>query len=162
MRRLVRPGGSAIPARCVVKAALAEDALWSRRRMGSVQGFDLSPFNRLATPVYMITSDRPGLEVRSTAVSLFEFGFSSGGPFPAEKVVRQVEGRGGSANGVVQWLEFGVSDDEVYQTGPGAKSCAFGLMFHPAQEPFEATIDKAFKIGAAHDRTGLWIWLERD
>jgi protein-L-isoaspartate O-methyltransferase len=161
MRRLVRPGGSAIPARCVVKAALAEDVGWRRRRMGNAQGFDLSPFNRLARPVYMITSDRPGLEVRSTAAELFAFDFSGGGPFPAEKAVRQVEGRGGAANGVVQWLEFAMSDDQVYQTGPGAESCAFGLMFHPTQEPFEAARDEAFGIGASHDRTGIWIWLER-
>lgn len=161
MRRLVRPGGSAIPARCVIKAALAEDAGWRRRRMGSAQGFDLSPFNRLARPVHMITSDRPGLEVRSTAADLFTFDFSGGGPFPAERVVREAAGRGGRANGIVQWLEFAMSDDEVYQTGPGAESCAFGLMFHPTQEPFEAARDQAFKVGAAHDRTGLWIWLER-
>jgi protein-L-isoaspartate O-methyltransferase len=161
MRRLVKPGGSAIPARCVIKAALAQDARWSWRRMGTVQGFDLSAFNRLARPVYMITSDRPGLEVRSSEVTLFEFNFSGGGPFPADKVVREVFGRGGPANGVVQWLEFAMSDDDVYETGPGAQSCAFGLMFHPTQEPFEAARDETFMVGAAHDRTGLWIWLER-
>jgi protein-L-isoaspartate O-methyltransferase len=161
MRRLVRPGGSAIPTRCVIKAALAEDARWSRGRMGCVQGFDLSPFNRLARPVYMVTSDRPGLEVRSTAVSLFTFCFSGGGPFPADRTVLEVVGEGGQANGVVQWLEFAFDEQHLYDTGPGAISCAFGSMFHPVDESFEAAKGEAFKIGASHDRTGLWIWLER-
>lgn len=160
MRRLVRPGGSAIPARCAIRVALAEDTHWRRRRMGLVQGFDLSPFNRLAQPTHMI-SDRATLEVRSTPVTLFTFDFSGGGPFPSERIVREVTGEGGQANGVVQWLEFAMDDDERYQTGPDAESCAFGLLFRPTDESFEATRGAPFQIGAAHDRTGLWIWLER-
>jgi hypothetical protein len=109
----------------------------------------------------MITSDRPGLEVRSTAAELFAFDFSGSGPFPADRKLLEVVGEGGPANGVVQWLEFAIDEHDLYSTGPGAKSCAFASMFHPFDEGFEATKGAAFRIGASHDRTGIWIWLEQ-
>lgn len=160
MRRLVKPGGTVVPARATIKAALAEDRKLGCKRMGRAQGFDLTPFNRLAKHLYTIDPEWERLEVKSSAVTLFSFDFSSGGPFPAERTQREVTGLGGQANGVVQWLEFEIDDQEVYRTGPGAKSCAFGMVFRPTDAAFEARRGEAFRIGAAHDRAGLWIWLE--
>jgi type III protein arginine methyltransferase len=161
IRRLVKPGGAIIPARCAIKAAVAEDLQPGRQRMGKVQGFDLSPFNALAKPVYTISPESGRLAVRSSAATLFAFDFSRGGPFPAERKVLEVVGQGGGANGVVQWLEFAIDEEDDYRTGSGARDCAFGLVFHPTEESFEATSNEVFKIGASHDRNGLWIWLER-
>ena len=50
VRRLMRLGATAIPAGGTVRVALAEDRDALRWRMQTVQGFDLSPFNRLASP----------------------------------------------------------------------------------------------------------------
>lgn len=159
MRRLVRPGGQVIPARCAILAALAEDARRDERRLGQVEGFDLSPFDALARPVYTLNTASPELTIRSSAATLFDFDFASGGRFPAGRTSREVRGTGGQANGVVQWLDFGLDDQEVYQPAPGAKARAFGLEFHPVGEPFEATAGTTFKISASHDRDHLHIWL---
>jgi hypothetical protein len=159
MRRLVKPGGQVIPASCAIMAALAEDRKFEERRLGQVEGFDLSPFNALARPVYTLGTTAPELMIRSRATTLFEFDFQCGGPFPPGRTSNQVTGTGGRANGVVQWLDFSLDDHEVYQPGPGAPARAFGLEFHP-MAPFEATAGAAFVINASHDRDHLHIWRE--
>jgi SAM-dependent methyltransferase len=159
MRRLVKPGGQVIPARCAIRAALAEDGKLDTRRLGRIDGFDLSPFNALARPVYTINTASPELAVRSAETTLFDFDFSGGGPFPAGRASSRVVGTGGPANGVVQWLEFGLDDNEVYRPGPGVEARAFGLEFHPLAEPFEAARGAGFTIRASHDRDRLRIWL---
>ena len=128
--------------------------------MGAVQGFDLSTFNKLAKPGYSIDPESPRLTLRSSAASLFAFDFAGGGPFLAERAVSEVVGLGDQANGVVQWLEFDLDEHEGYQTAPGTRSCAFGLVFHPTKAMFEATVGAAFKIGASHDRASLRVWLQ--
>src|SRR5205807_7574512 len=54
IRRLMRPSAPVIPACGTVRTALAEDREAHRRQMHVVEGFDLSPFNRLAAPCYTI------------------------------------------------------------------------------------------------------------
>jgi protein-L-isoaspartate O-methyltransferase len=159
MRRLVKPGGQVIPARGAIMAALAEDSDLGSHRLGQVAGFDLSPFNALAQPVYTVKTTAPELAIRSSAAVLFEFDFRTGGPFPAARTERTVVGSGGQANGVVQWLHFDLDDDEIYQPAPGVRARAFGLEFRPLAEPYEAVEGASFTIQASHDRERLSIWL---
>jgi predicted O-methyltransferase YrrM len=162
MRRLVRPGGLVIPARCEIKAALAEDRGLDRRRMPGAEGFDLSPFNALAKPAYTIPCGSSELVVRSSAATLFEFDFRRGGVHSAHRALSAVLGSGGPANGVIQWLDFHLDDEERYETAPGGSADAFGLEFHLAARAFEAESGKSFVIGAAHDRDRLRVWIEGD
>ena len=159
IRRLVRRGAQVIPARCAILAALAEDRGLDERRLGQVEGFDLSPFNVLARPVYTLNTASPELFIRSSAMTLFAFDFGSCDRFPAGRTATEVRGTGGRANGVIQWLDFGLDEHEVYQPAPGAKARAFGLEFYPVAQPFEATAGAAFEINASHDRDHLHIWL---
>jgi predicted O-methyltransferase YrrM len=161
MRRLVRPGGAVVPARCEIKAALAEDRSLDRRRMSRVAGFDMSPFNALARPEYTVPCGSIDLAVRSSATTLFEFDFRYGDAHLAERALREVVGAGGPANGVVQWLVFHLDDEEIYETAPGRSADAFGLEFHPAASAFEAEAGKTFTIGAAHDRERVRVWVEK-
>ncbi|MEP7118942.1 MAG: 50S ribosomal protein L11 methyltransferase, partial [Acidobacteriota bacterium] len=75
--RLVKPGGMVIPARGRVRVALAYEARMEARRLGTISGFDLSPFNRLASPFYQVNAVSPHLEIRSEAADLFDFAFQS-------------------------------------------------------------------------------------
>lgn len=161
-RRLAKPGARFIPARGRILAALAEDEALDRRRMGVVEGFDLSAFNLLARPAYTLACQSDSLRLRSTPAVLFEFDFASGGPFSAGRTSVEVTGQGGSANGIVQWLEFDLDDHERYSTAPGLDVSAFGLEFHPLAEPLEVVEGEAFRIGASHDRQNLRIWRDGD
>lgn len=159
MRRLVRPGGQVIPAGCAIRAALAEDRELDGRRLGQVEGFDLSPFNSFARPAYTLDTASPELTIRSSETTLFDFDFGSGGPFPAARTSGRVIGTGGRANGIVQWLEFTLDEHQVYRPGPGVEAWAFGLEFHPLVAPFEAPQGAPFTIKASHDRDRLRVWL---
>jgi protein arginine N-methyltransferase 7 len=160
VRRLLKPGGAVIPARCEIKAALAQDIGLDRRRMGRAAGFDLSPFNAFARPSYQIKRAPSGLALRSNPTTLFAFDFQTRPAFGAERVSKPVTGEGGPANGVVQWLEFAIDDYETYSTGADAPSCAFAMIFHPVAASFEASNRASFSIGASHDRANLRVWLE--
>src|SRR5262245_39237507 len=55
--RLLHPDAIVIPARVRIVVALADDRLRDHRRMGVVNGFDLSYFDRAAKPSYQIGAD---------------------------------------------------------------------------------------------------------
>jgi hypothetical protein len=157
--RLVKSGGQVIPARIAIMAALAEDPKFHLQRLGEVEGFDLSPFNTLARPVYSLRTSPEDVAIRSDAATLFDFDFRTGGPFPAARSERLVIGSGGKANGIVQWLHFTLDDEASYRPGPGSGAWAFGLEFHPAAEPVDAVEGGKFTIRASHDRDRLRVWL---
>lgn len=160
MRRLVKPGGQVIPERCAIMAALAEDRELDHRVLGDVGGFDLSPFNVVAQPAFTHHTASDAIALRSSAATLFDFDFRGGGPFPAGRASASVAGSGGHANGLVQWLRFGVDDREEYRPEPGVEAWAFGLEFRPTASSFEAVEGEIFTIKASHDREHLRIWLD--
>ena len=80
--RLLHAGTQVIPARGIVRVALAEDSEIDHERMGTVSGFDLSPFNRLAPFRHHIRVGDDRLTLRSEPGDLFRFEFQRGGPFP--------------------------------------------------------------------------------
>ena len=95
VRRLIRPGAPTIPARGVVRVALAEDQEAYRGQMHTVEGFDLSAFNRLAPPSYELDVGSKRLIQRSDPGDLFRFDFRSGGPFPESRAAVSVSSAGG-------------------------------------------------------------------
>jgi type III protein arginine methyltransferase len=160
VRRLMRPGAPAIPARGVVRVALAED-LTHRRQMHIVEGFDLSEFNRLAPPSYEVHVGNERLALRSQPGDLFRFDFQSGGPFPEDRAAISLSSTGGSVNGIAQWVRFELDEEGWYENMPcvGAMSC-FAVMFYPLQRPVEMAPGDTSKVCGAHDRLSLRIWAE--
>ena len=80
---LLKPGAKVIPARGIIRVALAHDAAFDHGRLGTVEGFNLSPFDRLAPSSYRIKRGEPSLTLMSAPGDIFDFDFQSGGPFPA-------------------------------------------------------------------------------
>jgi SAM-dependent methyltransferase len=157
--RLLKPGGRIIPARCEIVAALAEDRS-AGRRMGSVDGFDLTPFNKYAAPWCALQGDEDDVELRSESVVLFSFDFASGGPFPSARTSREVFGRHGSVNGVAQWLELHLDEQERLGTGFGRRVGGLGPIFHRAARSLPDSGQGRLAIGASHDRERVRIWVE--
>ena len=131
MRRLMRPGAPAIPARGAVRIALAEYQQAHLRQMHWAEGFDLSPFNRLAPCRYALSNSDEQLMLRSKPGNLFCFDFQSGGPFPEARASVLLTAMGGVVNGIAQWLRFELDDEVAYENQPskGAFS-VFALVFH--------------------------------
>jgi type II protein arginine methyltransferase len=161
VRRLLRPGAQIIPAKGTVHVALAEDRDPHRWRMQTVQGFDLSPFNRLAAPTYQMVVGSPDLILRSEPIALFHFDFQSGGPFPEARVELAVAASGGRVNGIAQWVSFDVDNQIRYENRPAEGNIsAFAVMFYPLSKSVEMSPGEQMIIGGSHDRAKLNVWAQ--
>jgi len=161
LRRLIRPNAPSIPARGTVRIALAEDRESHRRQMHMIEGFDLSPFNRLAAPHYQISVGDKRLALRSKPGDLFCFDFQSGGPFPEARASVSLSAAGGRVNGIAQWVCFEMDAEGRYENLPSVgTSSAFAVVFYPLRRPIQMAPGEKVTVGGAHDRLSLRIWVE--
>lgn len=158
-RRLVRPDAQIIPARGIVRVALAEDRDAHRQQVGMVEGFDLSRFNRLATPSYPISVGKERLMLRSEPGDLFRFDFQSRGPFPEATGAVGLSASGGIVNGIAQWIRLEMDADGWYENRPAVgTSSAWAILFYPLQRPIEVEAADKLTVCGEHDRQSLRIW----
>jgi type II protein arginine methyltransferase len=161
VRRLMRARAPAIPARGTVRIALAEDRKAHRRQMQIVEGFDLSAFNRLAAEPYQIAVGDERLALRSEPGDLFHFDFQSGGPFPEARSTVSLASKGGTVNGIAQWLHFEFDEKEDYENMPHAAAIsAFAAMFYSLWRPLRTAPGDTVIVSGAHDRLSLRIWAD--
>ena len=159
MARLVKPGGRVIPARGRVRVALAHEARMESRRIGVVSSFDLSPFNRLASPSYKVVVGSPHLQLRSDAADLFDFDFQSGGPWSNRRRQIEVRAHDGPINGIVQWIALDMDEIGRYENRPGPETTsAWAALFHPFPAPIDHRPDQTCAIFAHQDGTSLRVW----
>jgi predicted O-methyltransferase YrrM len=160
-RRLVRSGASVIPARGRIRVALAEDRKFHRKRMRVVEGFDLTPFNKLASPSYVLDVGDERLVLRSRPKDLFTFDFQSGGPFPEASASLTLRSSGGVVNGIAQWLRLELDDETSYESQPGrGASSVFNVVFHTLKQPIELKAGTTIVVSATHDRMSFRIWAD--
>lgn len=160
-RNLLKPGALIIPARGRVRVALAEDDDWEDMRMGAVEGFDLTPFNRLAAPSREIYIGASRLTLRSDPADLFAFDFTSGGPYPANRGEARLIAQGRRINGIAQWIALDMDDSgAVYENRPepGADS-SWWSVFHPFEKPLLVSPGQEIVVHAKHDRGALRVWV---
>ena len=158
-RRLLRPGAPAIPARGTIRVALAEYTRADHWFMQTVEGFDLSPFNRLAVPGYVLNVDDERLKLRSEPGDLFDFDFQSGGPFPEGRASVQLASTGGAVNGIAQWLRFELDDEGAYENYPAkVPTSVFNVVFYPLRTAMELEPGAMLTASGSHDRHSLRIW----
>ncbi len=161
VRCLLKPDGKVIPARGIVRVALARDAELQRERMDSIDGFDLSPFNRLAPSSYRIARGHTRLDLLSAPADLFDFDFQSGGPFPEAAASTIVTSAGGEANGVAQWIALQMDGEGWYENDPRpGTSSAWAVIFWPFHAPRDCPKGTAVEIFGHHNRKRLRIWTQ--
>jgi protein arginine N-methyltransferase 7 len=159
VRVLLKPGAKVIPARGIIRVALAYDAKFHRARMDTIDGFDLSPFNRLAGASYRVPRGDARLTLLSAPVDLFDFDFQSGGPFPAATVATKVTSKGGRANGLAQWIALQMDENGWYENNPIlGTSSAWAVMFWPFLAPRDCPRGTAVEVSGSHDSDQLRIW----
>jgi len=155
-RRLLKPGGAIIPARAEVRVGLVDAAAECGLEMSDVDGFDLTAFNRFRPS--QTTLSRSKSERRSESVTIFDFDFNREGVLKEGRGTTAIHATGGRVLGIAQWLRFHLADGIEYDTGDGEGVTAFGLQYH-AVEPFYAEPGQAITIDGAHDRHGMWFWI---
>jgi len=160
-RRLARPGARFVPARGTIRVCLGEDRKPAHRRMGIVEGFDLSPFNLLRAMQYNMGHDPDRWTLRSATADAFHFDFESGGPFPEARNVFNLVSTGGRVNGIVQWLRLDLDDETTYESYPTTPTpAALGPLFHAFDRPRDLAKNEVVTVCGAHDRQTLNFWPE--
>lgn len=159
--RLLAPGGRLIPSSASVRVALAWSSKREKRRLGPIDGFDLSPFNRLEKIPHRLKVGDPDLELRGEAADLFAFDFTTGGPYPGGRTRIELIADGRPINGIAQWIRLQLDEQTAYENrpGPGETSC-WACLFYPLQVPVEPAPGSAVGIQASHDRHRLRLWQE--
>lgn len=164
--RLLRPGGTVIPAAGSIMVALGFDAALDRRRMTTHSGFDLSRFNALGGPSYGAEVSRDDLRLLSDGVALFRFPFGRPDRWPRPKAAAAVTPRAGTANVVVQWIRLDLDDSgspgSVIENRPrpGARSC-WGVLLRPLPAPVTLTEGETVRIAGQHTDSAAVIWMDR-
>jgi type II protein arginine methyltransferase len=159
VRVLLKPGAKVIPARGIIRIALAYDAKFHLGRMDTIDGFDLSPFNRLATNRYRVQRGDTRLTLMSAPTDLFHFDFQSGGPFPAATAAKMLTSSGGRANGIAQWIALQMDESGWYENDPvPGTSSAWAVIFWPFPAPREFPRGTTIEVCGSHDRRHLRIW----
>ena len=161
MRDFMKPGAQVIPARGRVRVALAEDSRCDEKKMGKVDGFDLSPFNNLRTPEQLIRVGHERLTLRSEPGDLFDFDFASELVCAAASSKLTCRATGGRVNGIVQWIALDMDRETLYENrpAPGTTSC-WSSIFHALPAPIETTPGQLIGVAGSHDRHSLTIWME--
>lgn len=154
-RRLLKPGAIIIPAECEIRVALVANKPAEDMEMGIVDGFDLTAFNQFRPS--QVISSRSRTERRSDSAAIFNFKFDGDTIVPG-RAHAEVVASGGRVAGIVQWLRFHLAEGVAYDTGDGEGVTAFGLQYH-AIEPFHCEDGQAIRIDGAHDRHGMWFWI---
>jgi type II protein arginine methyltransferase len=159
VRNLLKPGGRVIPARGRIRVALAEDGRDGQERLGEIDGFDLSPFNKFTPPVRQIRVGHERLQLRGDPADLFTFDFAASrfcAPAHASVVCRA---KGGRVNGIAQWIALHMDQETHYENrpAPGASSC-WAVLFHPLPRPIYAVPGQEIRVFGAHDRHRVSLW----
>jgi type II protein arginine methyltransferase len=157
--RLLKPGGRMIPESAQAMVALAHWTGLEERRLGDVAGFDMTPFNRLDRFPRRLPVGSAELALRSAPQVLFDFDFTSGGPYHGRETRLDLLADGGPVNGVVQWIRLQLDSEGVYENrpGPGAIS-AWAALFHPLAGEVHPRAGEALSVSAAHSRHDIRIW----
>lgn len=156
--RLLKPGGVMIPRRGEIRVALAHWRGLGTKLMGDTLGFDLRQFNRLVEVPHRVGVGDPGLLLRSSPATIFDFDFA-----------RSAEYRGGDArleltadgpvNGIVQWIRVALDDTTTYENvpRPGTGSAWFAP-FWPIARGVEA--GDTVKVAGRYTRDAVLLWGE--
>jgi type II protein arginine methyltransferase len=163
VRRLVRPGAKIIPARGVIRVALAEDREAHWEEVGTIEGFDLSPLNELAAPCYRIAVGDERIALRSSPADLFCFDFQSGGPFPEGRAAVSLVVSTGRVNGIAQWFRLEMDEEGSYEDFPAVGNTShWAVLFYPLRRVIEMASGTELTVCGAHDRLSLRLWAEVD
>jgi type II protein arginine methyltransferase len=158
-RRLLREGAQIIPSRATVRIALADDRDAHREQLSMVEGFDLSPFNRLLAPTYVIAVGDDRLTLRSKPADLIGFDFQAGGPFPEDRASASLSSTGGRVNGIAQWIHLTLDAESHYENTPAIGSMsAWSVRFFPLMRPIKMAPGDVLTVCGDHDRQSLRVW----
>jgi hypothetical protein len=167
LERLLKPGACVIPARAVIVAQLAGSSeIEPYLQVGTVCGFDLSPFNEFSPIALEPAEFGVRMESHSGCFDVFEFDFTQHARFPAqEQRIAVTCTRTGVCHGVLQWIRLHLSRNHRFENAPGSAGTGSGghwrQTLYTFPEPVFIEQGQVAHLVAAHNRSNLMFYLER-
>ncbi len=162
-RRLCAPDAIVIPAVGVMRGALVQSpSLEALTRIGTVEGFDLSPFNAFTPPLMNLEAPNLVLGWLSEPVDLFGFDFQGDDRWPEGINYVDVEvSASGRCQGVVQWLWLAVDETIPYENPPlgaeGTRTPHWTPLLYTFPRPVDVEKGQVMRLRVLHDRKGARI-----
>lgn len=159
--RLLAPGGRMIPEAGQIVVSLADWDGYGHDGMTDVAGFDMRPFNRLEQrPVRLKVGD-PGIELRGQPADLFDFDFTSGGPWPDQQRSVELIADGNYINGVIQWIRLRLDAEGNYENRPRPRTMSnWAALFVPFDREIAPPPGTRIRVEGAHDGNTVRIWVD--
>jgi type III protein arginine methyltransferase len=160
--RLLRPGGAVLPRYLSVMVALGETPP-PRFPVSQVEGFDLSAVERLRPPTLCLEPGSPRIVLRSEPAALFRFDMARPESWPAPRGAATVQGAGGPANAIVQWIRIEMdgsgAPDSIYENrpGPGRRS-HWGVNLTALSRSVALSAGRSFQIHGRYGANRLLVW----
>jgi type II protein arginine methyltransferase len=158
-KELCRPGARFLPEAALIRVALAETPL-PPLPIGTVEGFDLSPFNRHFDPSIQLNPGSKKIRLRSPAVDLFDYALDGIEEGTSRREARaDLVSDGGRATGIVQWIKVRLAPGLTYENRPVTdESLHWVVRFTPFKAPRETQPGQRIPIAGwcGHDRLCLW------
>ncbi|HYM17419.1 MAG TPA: tetratricopeptide repeat protein [Micropepsaceae bacterium] len=126
---------------------------------GRTNGFDLSPFNNFAPPIYPTTLTGKHV-VLSDDFELFAFDLRSKQFQGSSREITVPITRSGIACVVAQWIQLHLNDITVYENRPSLDSQAdnhWTHILHRFPRPIAVSAGGAIKLSVGHNRQQIWV-----
>ncbi|MPY72363.1 MAG: methyltransferase domain-containing protein [Alphaproteobacteria bacterium] len=160
--RLLKPGAAVIPQAATVHAAPVEcKALYAERRVGTVAGFDLAPFNALAPRLYLQTDlRRYDWRALAAPAPVFSFDFRTAAPAPEETTIPIAATADGSAQLIAFWFTLALDEETTLSTAPDAPPTHWQQAVYALDAPIPVRTGQALRLHAQHDGNTVRLALD--
>lgn len=149
VRRLAKPDARFIPQGGQIRVALVHHPRIEERKIGTISGFDLSPFNLLEKPRHSVPVNDPALTLRGDVADLFSFDFTTAQP-QAEHASLDLVASGGIVNAVAQWFRLQLDEVGSFENSPGPNSSqSWALVLYPFAQPIETVPGQRIAVVAS-------------
>lgn len=147
-KRLLKPGAAVLPRFAELRCALVEQPLGPLQQpLGSIQGFDLSPFNLLASARKLRVNGKTAI-LRSEPVAALEMDFEASPFGPARQTVG-LPSLGGRVDAFAQWLRIDFGGGIMLENNPfEASGSHWAAPLYPFPRPIETAAGEVIGMKA--------------
>ncbi len=157
---LLVPGAEVIPCGGSIRAALVADGdISGMTTVATVNGFDLSGFNRLSPHKWALHRVPGDLAFLSEEADVFTYDLTGDTPFYGRTTCALEVKKSGRAVGVIQWIKIALDADVTFENHPLKSYGASGWqpLFYPLFKPVEVHEGETFTFGAEYHTDQLYI-----
>jgi tetratricopeptide (TPR) repeat protein len=157
-QQLLKPNAAIIPREVAAVVRLVGGTfLRQSASVASVEGFDLSLFNRFAPSSISISMESGQIESFSDDVEVFRFDLRREDHRPEERRLSIAARRPGTIAGVLQWLRLQLDDETSFENRPPEQVApsAWRQVFYPFSVPLDVKAGETVQLWAKHDLLNL-------